>query len=195
MRIDRWSEPFDMALWFRAAERIDVPAGGVVPAALDIDPLPEPSQATDRAADLTRAWLAWWHALTGAGSPSGSFDPAHPPVAFSYSPPDYRGFRDWPTLGRIVAARWAEGHRWANNRKRDGIRAGLVHGPRTNTVVSDLERALGRTARPFSLDLIVLPVLEDEIRHVADDRYLVPERVYDSPDWPDLLRTLITPIA
>ena len=191
IRTDRWSEPFDMALWFRAAERIDVPAGGVVPAALDIDPLPEPSQTQD----LTEAWLAWWQALTEADTPSGRFDPANPPVALSFSPPAYPGFRDRPELGRVVAARWTEAHQWVNGRKRDGLRAGLAHDSRTNQVVSDLERTLGRKARPFSLDLIVLPVREDEIRHVTGDRYLVPERVYDGPDWAGLLRSLITPIA
>jgi hypothetical protein len=38
---DRWPEEFDVALWFRAAERIDVPSGGVVPGAPDVEPLPD----------------------------------------------------------------------------------------------------------------------------------------------------------
>jgi hypothetical protein len=35
---DRWPEPFEVALWFRAAERIAVAPGGVVPGEPDVEP-------------------------------------------------------------------------------------------------------------------------------------------------------------
>ncbi len=54
-----------MALWFRAAERIDVPAGGVVPGPADIDPLPEQTAAPADEAELAAGWLAWWRARPG----------------------------------------------------------------------------------------------------------------------------------
>ncbi len=45
IREERWNEEYDVPLWFRAAERIDVPAGGVVPGPAEIDPLPDRSAA------------------------------------------------------------------------------------------------------------------------------------------------------
>ncbi|BCB84840.1 hypothetical protein Psuf_021530 [Phytohabitans suffuscus] len=49
-RFDSWSigvggggYQYDWPLWTRAAERIDVPAGGVVPGPLDIAALPPPT--------------------------------------------------------------------------------------------------------------------------------------------------------
>ncbi len=57
---DRWPEEFEVALWFRAAERIDVPPGGVVPGAPDVEPLPDPGTDPPDAAELAAGWLAWW---------------------------------------------------------------------------------------------------------------------------------------
>ncbi|WP_214102667.1 hypothetical protein [Acrocarpospora catenulata] len=42
--------------------------------------------------------------------------------------------------------------------------------------MAGVENELGREARPFSLELIVLPVQDDEIRAIHPHRYLVPER-------------------
>ena len=55
---DRWPEAFDVALWFRAAERIDVRAGGVVPGPAEIDTLPDRSAAPADASELAAGWLA-----------------------------------------------------------------------------------------------------------------------------------------
>lgn len=65
IREERWNEEYDLPLWFRAAERIDVPAGGVVPGPAEIDPLPDRSAAPADAGELAAGWLAWWEALTG----------------------------------------------------------------------------------------------------------------------------------
>jgi hypothetical protein len=62
---DRWPEAFDVALWFRAAERIDVASEGVVPGAPDVEPLPDPGTDPSDAAELAAGWLAWWHSLVG----------------------------------------------------------------------------------------------------------------------------------
>ena len=62
IREDRWNQHFDWALWVRAAERIDVPPGGIVPGPLLIESLPEPSPGLDGAV-LAREWRAWWRAL------------------------------------------------------------------------------------------------------------------------------------
>jgi len=60
---------------------------------------------------------------------------------------------------------------------------------------AELERELGRKARPFSLDFVLLPVRDDQVRPIGPDRYLVPEGVCDGPRWPELLRGLLIPRA
>ena len=66
---------------------------------------------------------------------------------------------------------------------------------RTGQVVAELERELGRKARPFSLDFVLLPVRDEQVRPAGTDRYLVPERVYDGLRWPEVLRGLLIPRA
>jgi hypothetical protein len=66
---------------------------------------------------------------------------------------------------------------------------------RTGRVVAKLERELGRQARPFSLDFVLLPVRDDQVRAIGPDRYLVPERLHDGPRWPELLRARLIPRA
>ena len=53
---DRWPEAFDVALWFRAAERIEVASQGVVPGPPDVEPLPEPRTGPADAAGLAAGW-------------------------------------------------------------------------------------------------------------------------------------------
>ena len=49
--------------------------------------------------------------------------------------------------------------------------------------------------RPFSLDFVLLPVRDDQVRAIGPDRYLIPERLHDGPRWPELLRALLIPRA
>jgi hypothetical protein len=165
MRIDRWAAAPTIALWFRSVEGIPVPAGGDVPADLVVEPSPA---RTERGVDLDEAaegWLHWWErALDGA-----FIDPAD--------------IERWPTLHRVVAGRWREATSWLSNRKRAAS---------TGDVVKHLERELGR-APVFALDLPVLPVDEDELRRIGEDRWIVPERVYLDPAWPDRLSELVRP--
>ena len=66
---------------------------------------------------------------------------------------------------------------------------------RPTWVVKELERDLGREARPFSVDLMLVPTADDQVRPIGPDRYLIPERLYDGPRWPHLLRALLIPHA
>ena len=190
---DRWPELFDVALWFRAAERIDVASGDVVPGAADVEPLPDPSTDPSNAAELAAGWLAWWHSLIELPPPPPPWDPADPALAFS--PPDFPGLAAWPALRRAVIRRWRQADDWHNARKKAGLAAGLHHNAPIGQVVAGLERELGRKARPFSLDFVLLPVRDEQVRPAGADRYLVPERVYDGPQWPGLLRGLLIPRA
>jgi hypothetical protein len=65
---DRWPETYEVPLWFRAAERIDVPAAGVVPGPADIDALPARSPAPAGPSELV-AGMACVVAGTGRPAP------------------------------------------------------------------------------------------------------------------------------
>jgi hypothetical protein len=192
---DRWPDLFDVALWFRAAERIDVASGDVVPGAADVEPLPDPSTDPSNAAEMAAGWLAWWHSLIELPPLPPPSDPADSPALLAFSPPDFPGLAAWPALRRAVTRRWRQADDWHNARKNAGLEAGLHHNALIGQVVAGLERELGRKARPFSLDFVLLPVRDEQVRSAGADRYLVPERVYDGPRWPGLLRGLLIPRA
>lgn len=194
IRKDRWPEAFDVALWFRAAERIDVASGGVVPGPTDIELLPDPTTDPSHAGELAAGWLAWWHSLTGMPPLAPRPDMSRPPAVMAFTSSEgFQGLADWPVLHLAVSRRWRQAQDWHNARMQAGLDAGLHHDMRTGQVVAGLERELGRTARPFSVEFVLLPVRDDQIRPAGADRYLVPERVHDGPQWPDLLRRLLIP--
>ena len=193
---ERRTEAYDVPLWFRAAERIDVPADGVVPGPLEIDELPDRSAAPADAGELAAGWLAWWRALTGQLPLREPLDPARLPSALVFTgPPDFAGLADWPALQRIVAARWPEAMAWFRDRERAGLAAGHPHDLPGVQAVRALEQELGRPVKPFELDLVLMPVRDDQIRELRPGRYLVPERLRDGPGWPELLRELLRPHA
>lgn len=184
-----------MALWFRAAERIDVPAGGIVPGPAEIDPPPTQSAAHADQTELTAGWLAWWQALAGIPPLRAPLAMSRPPPELAFVGPAPAGLTGWPVLQRVVATRWREAKDWHDRRKRAGLAAGPPHDLRTVHAVRDLERELGRRVKPFELDFVLLPVRDDQIRQVRPDRYLVPESLRDGPHWPYLLRDLLIPHA
>jgi hypothetical protein len=122
---------------------------------------------------------------------SPPFDAAHPPAALAFGPPDLLGLAGWPALHRAVARRRRHAYDWHNARMKAGVETGPGGDARIGQVVAGLERELGRQARPFSLDLVLLPIRDDEVRPTGPGRYLVPEHAYDGPRWPELLRGLL----
>ena len=213
IREERWSQYFDWALWIRAAERIDVPAGGIVPGALLIDRLPEPSPGLDQAV-LAAEWVAWWRSLfdlpregslpgegdlPGEGrlsSPGQLTDSGEPPPRFADGGPDLDGLAGQPLLREVLARRWMAAHRWHSDRKLAGLREyGNWRRQQSSAVMREFERTLGRRARPFALTIDVLPVDDPEVRAISDTRFLVSERIRDSSDWAEVLRGLVGPLA
>jgi hypothetical protein len=205
MSIDEWSEPYDEALWIRAAEHLDVPAGGIVPGPLDIEPLPAPSGGPP--GDLVAGWLGWWQALAQSPQwpPPQAIDLADelwlaagpPPPAVQFLPPDFPGLARWPALQRTVAQRWPEANRWHNQRKIAGIsarRQRLRSAPESR-LVAEVERELGRRVPPFDVEFIVVPVRDTEIRQLTGTRYLVPEAVFAGAQWTEWLRALVVRLA
>ncbi len=193
--VDRWPESFDVALWFRAAARIDVGSGGVVPGPADVEPLPDPGTGLSDGTELAAGWLAWWHALTAIPPLSPPFDRADRIPQLAFSPPGFPGLAGFPVLRRVVTLRWREAQDWHTARKMAGLEAGLHLDMRPTRVVTELERDLGRKARPFSVDFMLVPTADDQVRSISPGRYLIPERLYDDPRWPHLLRALLIPHA
>jgi hypothetical protein len=163
-----------------------------MPGPLDIDPLPQPSVPSPTGLD--EGWLGWWHTLIDNPRPA-SLSLTHPHAELTFSPPDFTGLTAWPTLREIVSHRWMEAHNWHTARKQAGVRSGSHKSLRENQVVAGVERSLGRRVAPFSLDFILLPVRDHEIREIQPTSYLVPEQVYDGPQWVDWLRGLVTRLA
>src|SRR5438046_8896691 len=94
---DRWPEAFDVALWFRAAERIEVASQGVVPGPPDVEPLPDPRTDPADAAGLAAGWLASWHSLSGLPPLSLPSGLAHPPALLAVGGAAFPGRADGPT--------------------------------------------------------------------------------------------------
>lgn len=206
IRVDQWSEFYELPLWVRAVEGIEA-AGPLVPGPLEIDRVPPPTpsggdgeRARQRADVLAEGWVAWWDGVVHRPSPDPVAlaslaveleGPRRPPMDLSFAAPDFAGLRRWPALHEIAVARWLEGHRWQSERKRRARGVWTPLRPDNGRVVREVERSLGRQVRPFTLELIVLPVADDEVRRVWDTRYLVPERLYVGPGWPDVLQRLV----
>jgi hypothetical protein len=113
---------------------------------------------------------------------SPPFDRAHPPALLVFSPPDFPGLADWPALQRVVTSRWGQAHDWHTARMKAAFEADLRGDARIGRVVAELQRELGRKARPFSQEFVLQPVRDEQVRPIGVGRYLVPERVYDGHD-------------
>jgi hypothetical protein len=190
MAIGSASPMVNCALWIRAAERLQIPEDPLVPGPLDIDRPPPPISIGDEG--ISKQWLGWWRSLVAPRQwnqpPDRFLEPAH-------GTPDPLGLAPFPVLAAVVARRWPQALEWLSVQERrkaegPGPQAGIP-----NEVVRDLERMLGRRARPFNVEFILLPVLDEQIRQVDDEHYLVPERVYLGPGWERWLRGLVARIG
>lgn len=188
--IHRWEHLLDCALWIRASERIEVPAHRLVPGPVDLDEPPAPRQPPGHVPGAE--WLGWWLSLV---DPTGQRSIPRPDVEPADDTPDPLGLAPWPALRQVVAERWPEAHEWHVARQRDQL-ARLGPAPSAAAdVVRRVERSLGRSLRPFSVEIVLLPVRDEVIRRVGQERYLVPERVHDSARWEVWLRDLVLRIG
>lgn len=181
------------ALWLRDVERIDVPASPLVPGPLDVDELPDRSGEPHDPA-LGPQWLAWWESLVDR-RPRPPMSPPDESVEPAVDTPDPLGLARLPAARAQVTTWWPRFQQW--RAARTGHRITGRGGPRHDdgAVVRAVEAALGRRARPFRLDLTLLPVRDDRILRAEPNHYLVPERVYAGPDWSGWLRSTVERIA
>lgn len=190
-------ERAEYALWIRAAERIEVQIGGIVPGPLDLDPLPAPSLPSG--APLAEAWLYWWRVLevpdnAPAVTPAEAFEGA------SYGPPDFSILTAYPHLREVAVARWPEALDWRRSRDlthraaRRHERATRAH-DREGQVVREVEAEIGHKAAPFALRIVILPVADTEIRRLGDNTYLVPAQVRATASYDTWLRNVVRTLA
>jgi len=198
--VSEWDSQLEWALWVRAAERIEVPVGGVVTGPPDIDPLPAPSVPSG--APLAQGWLYWWRAVLSRPEPSPSFAQDDLAELGRFGPPGFSALDAYPDLQRVVSVRWEEANTWHSARKRAGVEAfrsaiaSHAPGPRAEgDVVRSVEAEVGHKAAPFRLKIVVVPVLDDEIRSVGGGTFLVPERVRGTDAYTTWLRALVRALA
>jgi hypothetical protein len=199
--VSQWEHHLEWALWIRAAERIDVPAGGKVPGPLVIDRVPDPS--VDDSSPLADGWRYWWETLLCAPELRPPITPRQIEEIQAFGAPDFDVLFDFPALQRVVRSRWEEANAWQSPRTRAGVEAFTAahrsrRGPDQHgdgAVVRAVEQEIGRKAKPFSLKLIVLPVRDDEIRAVGDHTFLVSEDVYQSEAYNTWLYGVVRALA
>ena len=197
INLDEWNHDLEQALWIRAAERIQVPSGGTVPGPPDVNPLPEPSlpEPEGGAAALAAGWVWWWQTLVNRPSPIGRPAAEHMAERIRFGAPDFEGLADYPALQQVVAARWKEAVAWNSARIRAGIAAARGRHGREGDAVRAVEAEIGRAAAPFRLRIVVIPVLEEEIRPVGEQTFLVPERVRATSGYDEWLRQVVRRLA
>ena len=191
MSLDPAPSMITCALWIRAAERLQIPEDPLVPGPLDIDRPPPPISISDET--IAEQWLGWWYSLVAPRQ--GRHRLASPGLEPAAETPDPLGLAPYPILAAVVTMRWPQAQEWQSARKHRAIMRQSPPSLNPNLVVRDVERRLGRQVRPFSLEFLLLPVRDNVIRKVDDERYLVPEDVYDSPTWTTWLGVLISRIG
>jgi hypothetical protein len=139
-------------------------------------------------------WDGWWRQLLeGGGFWPEHLDPndfariRHDPdiAKLHYWParfatPDFPGLDGSPELQSLVRSHFREAFDWCGARKYEWAavemsrsRVALEWG-----IVKAIERALGRSARPFRLDLRVLPIAGDYVWRSSENRALMSLRMY-----------------
>jgi hypothetical protein len=185
------------ALWLRAVETIEVPPSPLVPGPYDpgTSVLP-PATAQPHDPGLGQEWLTWWLSMVDREM--------RPPEAGTAEvwpdgeTPDPVGLAGLSALRGYVSRRFVEFCRWRTDHLRaDGT---LVHrrpdpDRRNWEVVKAVEAALGRRAKPFTLQFTLLPVRDDRILRIAPAHYLVPERVFLGDGWSGWLRPVVERVA
>jgi hypothetical protein len=156
-------------------------------------------------------WADWWqHLLDGGGfwpehkSPSGPgriHDPEIQRLFYwpsQHLPPHFVGLSGTPELQALVYTHHEAARVWSEARKHEFV-ALTVTRQRVwleSEVVQTVERGLGRKARPFELDIRVLPVASVQAWRLSPGRALVTRALFrDRTAYRDWLRPIIDELA
>ncbi len=192
VRVEQWEEGPDLALWLRAAERIDVPPHGIVPGPLHLRPLPD--RTIRQSGELSDAWIAWWSAIVAGGITMAADGTSVSPDWLAMVSPDFTGLAGWPQLQSVVRARWMEAKTWHDHRQQRAApsRESIAQDRRWRSQAGDALERWGRLlGREVDIELLLVPAADVEIRPIRANRYLLSEDLYQRPDFPETLASFI----
>ena len=167
-----------LALYLRDLAHID-PVGHPVlcPLVPPVKPVAAAEIDPHAAAELRQEWQRWWHRLlrgnghlndASAAEAAGQAEaagPAQEELAGSLDPPVFEEFNDSPTLQRLLRAHYGAAFDWTQERMEEYRRTSsepAVTGGRDllERMILDRELEVDRTAHPFRLTLLELPLAE-----------------------------------
>jgi hypothetical protein len=131
--------------------------------------VPPVARAGAATAQATAEWNAWWSRALATG----------PRALVELRPPAFAAFAGAPALQRLLQEHGEDARTWSEATKRD--HAGHMIPPPLGQAVTEVERALGRPARPFVLRIDEVPVAGRTWRPVADAHVLVSPAVLRDP--------------
>ncbi|WP_432485468.1 hypothetical protein [Kineococcus esterisolvens] len=143
-----------LALHLRDAAGLHPPTSPEVPALPPLDPPARSMGPAVLSPEGRRAagaqWARWW---------AGAF-PGGPQALTSLLPPAFPGLRGVPELRGLAELGIDEAVAWAARARRleSHVRAEVPVALFETTLLAQVERELGRYVRPFTLDVVVLPV-------------------------------------
>jgi hypothetical protein len=170
--------------------------------------LPHCVPATTRAngegsEEAARQWDLWWERSL-SNNWNGPDQSQEQLAAMWWLPPDFESLHSTPALQEVVARHFSDARQWARDRKKEYVelmigtpdprpfhRGRPGRGLDETKLVADLERNLGRRARPFQLQITEIPVAGKELWQLDPHHVLLTaELLRDSDEY----RGRITPV-
>jgi hypothetical protein len=141
--------------------------------------LPPASPAVPRAGDQAPdaaglQWDDWWNQALRQERQAD--DAGWPPdLSFWWTPPAFESLHAAPELQAIVATHVFDAVRWSNARHQEhgATMQGSAGGLLETKLVTDMERALARTAQPFHPRITEIPVHGQHLWQLRPDHVLV----------------------
>ena len=199
-----------IALYVRDASGLHPQVDPDIPLVEPAVPFGEKPSPVDRVASAQ--WADWWQQLLDGGG----FWPDHksPPDMSRlrddpelqrifywpsrYLPPDFVGLSGTPELQALVRRHYEAARVWSEARKHEfvALTAARQRVSLEWEVVQTIERGLGRKARPFELDIRVLPVEAVQAWRLSPKRALVSRALFrDRAAYGKWLRPVIEELA
>ena len=199
-----------MALYVRDASGLHPQVNPEIPPLEPAPPFGEMPSAADSIASAQ--WADWWQQLLEGGgfwpedkSPSDLPRLIHDPEIqrlyywpSRHQPPDFVGLSGTRELQALVRRHHEAGRIWSEARKHEfvALTAARQRVWLETEVVRTVERGLGRKARPFALDIRVLPVEAVHAWRLSSGRALVTRALFrDRAAYREWLRPIIEEIA
>ncbi|HXN02117.1 MAG TPA: hypothetical protein VN973_09560, partial [Candidatus Dormibacteraeota bacterium] len=199
-----------MALYVRDASGLRPQVDPDIPSLEPGVPFREKPSPVDRVASAQ--WADWWqHVLEGGGfwpdhlSPTDlpriTHDPQIQKLFYWPSrqlPPDFAGLSGAPELQALVRRHHEAARVWSEARKHEFVALTVMRQRVSleSEIVQTVERGLGRKARPFELDVRVLPVAAVQAWRLSPGRALVTRALFrDRAAYRDWLRPIIEELA